>query len=106
MPAAARMNCYGCGEAVAVNINRSNRAYYHCGHCGLSVMSKRSESTERMLNMPLTKNVVPAKEAPHELTPKPTHAKPAISTQPAVDKPATVAQPAAKSAFRTLMDVQ
>jgi hypothetical protein len=107
MPAAARINCYGCGEPVAVNINRSNRAYYHCGHCGLSVVSKASESTERMLNTPLTKNVVPSKEATHELTPKPTPAKTTIPQQPVDEKPALVVQPTEqkKSAFRTLMDV-
>jgi hypothetical protein len=97
MAAAAKMNCYCCGEPVAVRVNRANRAYYHCGHCGLTATSKDSDSTERMLNAAPNKNVVP--------TEKPTHAKPTIP----IFNPVPVADavlPAAprKATFKTLMD--
>lgn len=100
MAAAAKMPCYCCGEPVAVRLNRANRAYYHCGHCGLSVVSKDSDSTERMLN----KNVIPPTSKPKEST----HTEPNTPKKPAlagniqteIPQPA----PAKKSAFKTLMD--
>jgi hypothetical protein len=92
MAAAAKMNCYCCGETVAVNLNSASRAYYHCGHCGLSVVSKRSESSEALL-----KTNFLAQPAP------PPASAPIASAPPASEQ--TKKAPVKPSAFKTLMDV-
>ena len=99
MAAAAKINCHCCGEPVAVNLNRSGRAYYHCGHCGLSVVSKAAESSAALLGQN------PKKES-HEHTTLPTKtAKPTAANHEiagvATQAPAAAAK---KSAFKTLMD--
>lgn len=85
MAAAAKISCYCCGETVAINLNKSMRAYYHCGHCGVNVQSKSSDSTDRMINKKAmvhptpTQTPIPTSEqdrntsatlAPHPTVPK------------------------------------
>lgn len=66
--------CHGCGGSVAVKVNRSNRAYYRCDHCGIKVEHTWTKTSDKYLvSIGAASEPVPA--------PKPTPKKAAETTE-------------------------